>query len=129
MKKRIRKTGEIVDVIVYSNSYGSIRDDMDCVSYIDSKGTEHHDERGLNLSWDFEDVEENLTKQIDWEQVRTDAAIAAMNGILGDTELQSLAFEGRTDKNIRQVPVYISEMAVAFADALIAELKKGGKDA
>ena len=49
MKKRLRKTGEVVDVITYSNPYCSERDDMDCVSYIDSKGIEHHSERGLNL--------------------------------------------------------------------------------
>ena len=128
MKKRIRKTGEIVEVIAYCAPLNEIRADGDWVSYIDSGGFERPCCTGLNIYWDFEDVEEP-SKDIDWEQVRTDAAIAAMNGILGDTELQSLAFEGRTDKNIRQVPVYISEMAVAFADALIAELKKGGKDA
>ena len=127
MKKRLRKTGEIVDVITYSNPYASDRDDRDVVSYIDSKGIEHHSERGLNMWWDFEDVEEELTKEIDWEQARIDAAIAAMKGILTNDELQSLAFDGRRDKNNRQIPIYVSEMAVVFADALIAELKKGGE--
>ena len=98
------------------------------MSYIDSQGGEHVEELGLNIHWDFEDVEEELTKEIDWEQVRIDAAIAAMKGILNNSELQSLAFDGRTDKSNRQIPAYVSEMAVAFADSLIAELKKGGKD-
>ena len=129
MKKRLRKTGEIVDVIDFCCiELIKERDDQDWVSYIDSKGVEHHVEHGLNIYWDFEDVEEELTKQIDWEQVRIDAAIAAMKGILTNDELQSLAFDGRRDKNNRQISIYVSEMAVAFADALITELKKGGKD-
>ena len=130
MKKRLRKTGEIVDVITYNDcSSKTKRKKYDYVSYIDSNGTPHYLERGLNIYWDLEDVEEELTKNIDWEQVRIDAAMTAMNGILTNDELQSLAFDGRRDKNNREIPVYVSEMAVSFADALIAELKKGGKDA
>lgn len=118
MKKRLRKTGEIVDVIAYSNPYGSIRDDMDCVLYyIDSKGTKHHGER-LNLSWDFEDVEEELTKEIDWEQVRIDASIAALKGFSSNPHNQMV------DAPIQK----LSEWAVKAADALITELKRGGKD-
>lgn len=56
MKKRLRKTGEIVDVVSFNNFYQSERDDSDQVSYIDSKGVEHHHVRGLNLWWDFEDI-------------------------------------------------------------------------
>lgn len=129
MKKRIRKTGEIVDVITYNDcSSKTKRKKYDYVSYIDSNGTPHYLERGLNIYWDFEDVKEELTKNIDWEQVRIDAAMTAMNGILTNDELQSLAFDGRRDKNNRAIPVYVSEMAVSFADALIAELKKGGNN-
>lgn len=57
MKKRLRKTGEIVDVIDWFNFYRTERDKEDTVSYVDSKGVEHHNERGLNLWWDFEDVD------------------------------------------------------------------------
>ena len=128
MKKRLRKTGEIVDVIVYRTPCGAERYKDDYVSYIDSKGIEHHSERGLNIYWDFEDVGEKISKEVDWGQVRIEASIAAMKCILTNDELQSLAFDGRTDKNNRQIPVYVAEMAVAFADVLIAELKKGGKD-
>ena len=116
MKKRLRKTGEIVDVITYSNPYASDRDDRDVVSYIDSKGIEHHSERGLNMWWDFEDVEEELTKEIDWEQVRIDAAIAALNGFCSNYQMARLS------------DVSLSISSVGAADALIAELKKGGKD-
>lgn len=40
MKKRIRKTGEVVDVIAYSRCHTRMNDDY--VSYIDSKGEENH---------------------------------------------------------------------------------------
>lgn len=119
MKKRLRKTGEIVDVITYSNPYASDRDDRDVVSYINSKGIEHHSERGLNMWWDFEDVEEELTKEIDWEQVRIDASIAALKGFSSNPHNQMV------DAPIQK----LSEWAVKAADALIAEVKKGGKDA
>ena len=54
MKARNRKTGEIVDVINYSNS--TTRLDSNFVSYIDSNGIEHEAER-LNYFWDFEPLE------------------------------------------------------------------------
>lgn len=116
MKKRLRKTGEIVDVIAYSNPYGSIRDDMDCVSYIDSKGTEHHGERGLNLSWDFEDVEEELTKGIDWEERRFELSKSIIAARLSNPDKWSF------NENPKDMAVSV----VRYADALIAELKKGG---
>ena len=91
MKKRIRKTGEIVDVINYSApNLGREKDDY--VSYIDSKGIEHVAEHGLNIHWDFEDVEEELTKEIDWEQVRIDASIAALKGFSSNCCVERIFF-------------------------------------
>lgn len=52
MKYRNRKTGEIVEVISFSNNAERSKDDY--VSYIDSKGGEHPREKGLNINWDFE---------------------------------------------------------------------------
>lgn len=116
MKKRLRKTGEIVDVISCNKYSGSERNlDLDWVSYIDSKGCEHEHEKGLNIYWDFEDVYEELTKQIDWEQVRIDAAIASLNGFSANSHE---AIVGATIQKI-------AELSVKSADALIAELKKG----
>lgn len=121
MKKIFRKTGETVDVISYKTIHGYERNTEDCVSYIDSEGEEHEAVKGLNIYWDFEDVEveEEPTKDIDWEGVRIKAAISAMNAAItakwfsyiDDDEKQAFA---------------ISENAVLIADALIAELKKGG---
>ena len=111
MKKRIRKTGEIVDIITYYNFLGPERNDTDTVSYVDSKGEEHHKEKGLNLSWDFEDVEEVLSPDIDWEQRRYEVA----------KEVFSSIYDFTIDR------INFAKYAVDAADALIAELKKGSE--
>lgn len=111
MKARIRKTGEIVEVITYSGS--TIRNEcIDKVSYIDSKGVEH-DRETLNYYWDFEklpDVKEDNFSNTDWNQVRVQASIGAMQVILGRNNYD-------TYKNI-------AADAVGYADALVKELKK-----
>lgn len=110
MKKRIRKTGEIVDVIDWFNFYRTERDKEDTVSYVDSKGVEHHNERGLNLWWDFEDVEEVLSTDIDWEQRRYEIA----------KEVFASIYDFTIDR------INFAKYAVDAADTLISELKKGG---
>jgi hypothetical protein len=111
MKARIRKTGEIVEIISYSGS--TIRNEcIDKVSYIDSKGVEH-DRETLNYYWDFEqlpDVKEDNFLNIDWNQVRVQASIGAMQVILG--------------KNNYDTYKDIALQAVEYADALVKELKK-----
>lgn len=129
MKKRIRKTGEIVDVVSFSNFYRSERDDFDEVSYIDSKGVEHHHVKGLNLWWDFEDIpiEDTRIPNFDCEQRRYEIAKTCINGILANEEMAHMAIDEGLKKGCRDIPSNIVEMAVAFADALINELKKGGE--
>lgn len=122
MKKKLRKTGEIVDVISYSNFYCSERDRMDSVSYIDSKGVEHHNERGLNLWWDFEDVEEVLNTDIDWEQRKYEIAKEMLKLTCN---FQQLNIDGISTHRI--VKPDAARIAVEYADILIAELKKGGE--
>lgn len=113
MKKRIRKTGEIVDVIAWYNLMGAERDKDDSVSYIDSNGNECVKVEGLNLAWDFEDAEEALSTDINWEQVRVNAAISALQGFAASPQIAS------TETLVR--------WSVCAADSLIAELKKGGE--
>lgn len=126
MKKRIRKTGEIVDVINYYNLMSAERDTNDSVSYIDSKGEEHHHEKGLNLWWDFEDIEKVPKTNIDWEQRRYEIAKTMMHVIYLDdgnaerADKSGLGFEYKDFQGS-------AKEAVRFADALIAELKKGGE--
>ena len=51
---------------------------------------------------------------IDWEQVRIDAAISAMQGVLESGKL-GMVFEA--------APEVVAKQAVRLADALIKELK------
>lgn len=117
MKKRIRKTGEIIDVINYYNLMSSERDTNDSVSYIDSKGVEHPNEKGLNLWWDFEDVEEAKITDIDWEQVRVKAAISALQGFTSNSNKLCV------NADAKELAIW----SVCAANELIAELKEGGE--
>lgn len=113
MKKRFRKTGEIVEVIGFYAPEGETRSIKDNVCYIPEDcpcEIKNVFKYGLNLYKDFEDVE--VTKKIDWEEVRIKAAIEAMQ-----------VFASVYDRNYKDT----AKMAVSQADALIAELKKGGK--
>ena len=117
MKKKIRKTGEIVDVIMFTAPYGTDRDDTrDFVDYIDSKGRERR-RVPMNIYWDFEDVEDELTKEIDWEQRRYEIAKDMIAAFLSNS--CSNVYLGNPDEQ--------AKYAVTFADALISELKKGGE--
>ena len=111
MKKRIRKTSEIVDVIAWYNLLGAERDRNDSVSYIDSKGNECVKVEGLNLAWDFEDVEEVLSTDIDWEQRRYEVA----------KEVFASIYDFTIDR------INFAKYAVDAANALIAKLKEGGE--
>ena len=116
MKKRIRKTGEIVDVISCNKYTNTARNsELDWVSYVDSKGMEHEHEKGLNIYWDFEAVEEVPNTHIDWEQVRIKAAISALQGFASNPNITYV-----TDEEL-------AKWSASCADALIAELKKGGE--
>lgn len=115
-----------MDVVTYSTPCGAIRNECDSVSYVDSQGNEHDRELGLNIFWDFESVEGELTTEIDWEQRRYEIAKAIMNGFMtnGNTEL-TLGDESLSDSEVSKG---FARYAVLYADALIAELRKGGKD-
>lgn len=115
MKKRIRKTGEIVDVIYYV-CYSNERTKYDEIHYIDSKGNEIHS--NLNFYWDFENIEEEHEININWEQKRYEIA-KEMLPILSE----------RTYKNngvfVRYGITEAANKAVVYADALIEKLKNG----
>lgn len=111
MKARIRKTGEVVEIISYSGS--TTRNEcIDKVSYIDSKGKEHPREP-LNFYWDFETITDNNEDTFstkDWNQIRVQASIGAMQVLLGTNNYDTYK--------------EIATQAVWCADALIKELKK-----
>lgn len=118
MKARIRKTGEIVDVICYGGSPLSRSDVLDYVNYIDSQGVEHTELNHLNYYWDFEPIKTTNNEHwqtddiIDWDYYRIHAAIAAMQGVMN--------FFGPMNYNKES----IAKLAVEQADALIAKLKE-----
>lgn len=64
--------------------------------------------------------EEELTKEIDWEEVRIKAAISAMNAAISANWFSYI-------KDDESQAEELSANAVLIADALIAELKKGGE--
>lgn len=127
MKARIRKTGEIVEVITYSSSTHRL-EHLDAVSYIDSKGVEHDREK-LNFYWDFEqlpDVKEDNFPNTDWNQVRIQAAIAAMQGLCNSCH-DDVIREIQKQNDLERSSV-IGFLSVRIADAFVKELKKkGGK--
>lgn len=70
MMRRIRKTGELIDVISWTGD--SIRDEkIDTVSYVDSKDVEHPCEK-MNFYWDTTGVDTLYKPQddFDWDKYR-----------------------------------------------------------
>lgn len=119
MKKRFRKTGEIVDVISYNKYSNTARNsDLDWVSYIDSKGREHEHEKGLNIYWDFDDVEEVPSADISWEQYRLELVKVIIH-----EQLTRPIIDG-VDPN--PTISSLAKQVVKIADAVIEELKEGG---
>ena len=80
MKKKIRKTGEIIDVICYSG--GAERYDNDSVSFIDSEGNERREK--LNYYWDLEDLDTNSQDDKYWERFRNKAALKIFSAKLSN---------------------------------------------
>ena len=72
-------------------------------------------------------IEFGTAMTIDWEQVRIQAAIAAMQSYISDGERMALVSK-KFDYDDKIISKFIAEGAVMYADALIDELKKGGED-
>lgn len=129
MLRRIKKSGEIIDVLSYS--CGGTRQDDDFVTYKDSYGIEHR--LNLNLAFDLEPVEEDMDNgqdlaqqnMIDWEARRYQIAKSAMIAVMGNKEVYDLALRENGTGSIC-VPNVVAHTACVFADSLIKELKKGG---
>lgn len=101
MKARIIKTGEIIDVIEWSHSV--VHPKVYSITFLSN---------GNYVKIDNADEFEILPDEPDWNQIKIQASIAAMQGILNSTYL---------------TPSRLSKQAVECADALITELKKQTK--
>lgn len=101
MKARIKKTGEIVNLASYA-----------------TLTLEQCDSWGNPIEVKPEEIEliQEPTEDEHWQNVRERAAIAAMQGILCAPIVEGV--------NPNPSKEHVAELAVAQADALIAELKK-----
>ena len=104
-----------MDVIAYATPMGTRRCCDDNVSYIDSKGCEHEREKGLNIYWDFEVVEEQLSTEIDWEQRRYDMAKELVKAFAANPHNKCVSADIET----------LARWGVECADSIITKLKKG----
>lgn len=103
---KVKATGEIVDVTISVATAGN-------PLYTTSGGVTY-------LGDDIEPAE------LDWQQVRIQAAIAAMQGQLANQVLTENMIE--SVENVADFPKVVANASVRFADALITELqKKGGQ--
>ena len=98
MKARIISTGEVIKIADYA------RVTLD-----------KFDDYGNPIEVSFEDIEliKDSSSTIDWQQVRIQAAIAVMKGLISNPD----------DFTTNQSPSGIAKKSVMFADALVKELK------
>lgn len=108
MKARIRKTGEIINLA----EYAKIELDV-CDSF--GNPIELKPEDIVEL---IPDVKEDNFPNTDWNQVRIQAGIAAMSKMLSDNYRV----------NESSIENGLARVCVMAADALVEELKKGGKE-
>lgn len=112
MKQKIRKTGEVVEVITHSSSTRRLSTDI--VRYIDSKGIEC-DGSGMNYYWDFEELREE--SEIDWEQRRYELSkIFSIELIRYQAQQGRIYCDNFEDNTVK--------FAVRIADKLIKQLKE-----
>ena len=115
LKYRLRKTDELVEIVAWETAEKGVRSESDWVSYIDSSGVEHVKEH-LTLEWDFviqtpfekgflDALKPDLPTFDPWECRRYE--------LVKEYVMRDLA---RDNVNV--------DKAVAFADEIIAELKK-----
>ena len=116
-KVKFRKTGENVFVVSH-NGESDKRRKTDWVSYIDSNLEEHQMVKGLNLAWDFDEIDkyEEREKQ---RAVETHLCIfsgMAMQSLIRAKDIETL----NTDEGID----FITNLSVEYGKALCAKLDK-----
>ena len=115
MKAKLKKTGEIINIAEYDMVKLDKCDSHGCNIEVPYEEVEQfYDDKGVPLGMPivFPSVSESKS-DIDWQQVRIQAAIAAMQGFCANSILGATA------------ACRIAKLTVDQADALIEELKKG----
>jgi len=106
MKAKIISTGEIIKIADYA------RVTLDkCDDY------------GNPIEVPFEDIEliKDSSNTIDWQQVRIQAAIAAMQGVISNEGL--LDDIDKLSKDVKSARIRTAKISIEYADALVKELK------
>lgn len=119
MKKRNKKTGEIINIVGYRVFSETQKMKSDYVSFIDNYGNEQRID-DANIYIDFEDLDNKadiIDTEISFNEVRAKAAIAAMQGMLAHSVRMYIGNEA----NWREA---IAKESVKLADNLILQLKK-----
>lgn len=105
MKAKVKATGQIIE----------LNDEK--LSLLDYARGVYRDTEGNKFHWkELEFIENKDEKPIDWEQRRYEIAKDMMAAFLSNS--CSIIYTGNPDEQ--------AKYAVIYADALIAELKKGG---
>ena len=111
MKAKIKATGEIINIADYARVV---------LSQCDSRGNP------IELGFDEVEILQEDTSDIDWEQRRYEIAKIMMHAIYLDDGNAERADKSGLGFEYKDFQGSVKE-AVRFADALIAELKKGGE--
>lgn len=123
MKRKIRRTGEIIDVITFSGS--TIRSDYDQIQFYDSNGSVINE--SLNYYLDTLPVDDE-NKDVDWEQRRFDL-VKAYSDLVKAYSIEFIKMQDR--KGEIDCGVYIPDVvswSITIADRII-EAMRGVKNA
>lgn len=126
MKAKLKKTGEIINIAEYDVVKLDKCDSYGCSIEIPYEEVEQfYDDKGVPLGMPivFPSVIE-ADFDINWEQRRYEIAKESITAIMSNDDFLGLVIEVESSKNNREIPKAVSVAAVAFADALIEELKK-----
>lgn len=111
MKRKIRRTGEIIDIITFSGS--TTRSDCDKIQFYDSKGSVINE--SLNYYLDTLPVDDE-NKDVDWEQRRFDLVKAYSIELV-----KTLHRKGEIDCGV-YVPDVVS-WSITIADRIIEAMR------
>ena len=106
MKARIKETGEIIEGRLCTDGFAHIVNDAVV---------------GMYSPFEYKLIAEELpmaelsTTEPDWNQIKIQAAIAAMQGVIGNSNVKQVSNDE------------LAILCVSMADALITELKKQTK--
>ena len=119
MIARIKKTGELIDVIPYGDEFAQLFPEGDFKFYTKDELDFRVDVELMKSQEKVkalrQEVAEINKEREYWQQVRIQAAISAMPIVADD------------GYNVRNEQHLIAKYAVELADALVAELRKGGE--